>query len=131
MSVIKFLTLEQVIFLHENQIEEFGGLHGIKDEHLLQSAISQPLAGSGKEYFHKDIYEMASAYLFHLVKNHAFNDGNKRIAAIVTAVFLEINGHEVIADEDEFERLVLGASQGLLDKKFIANFFKENTRKKL
>lgn len=128
--MIKFLTLEQIILLHENQIEEFGGHHGVKDENLLQSAISQPQSGLGDEYFHKDLHEMAAAYLFHLVKNHAFNDGNKRIAALTSAVFLEINGLEVIADEDEFEKLVLDAAQSLVDKKSIAKFFKKNTRQK-
>jgi death-on-curing protein len=52
------------------------------------SALSQPETGSGDEYFHPTLYDMAAAYLFHLVKNHAFNDGNKRIAALSAAVFL-------------------------------------------
>jgi death on curing protein len=95
---IKFLTFNQVLKLHSLQIEEFGGLDGIKNESLLRSALAQPESGFGEEYFHKDIYEMAAAYLFHLVKNHAFNDGNKRIAAMTAAVFLQINGHLVIAE---------------------------------
>lgn len=74
----KFLTFDQVVALHELSINEFGGSHGVKDEGLLISALAQPESGSGGEYFHKEIFDMAAAYLFHLVKNHAFNDGNNR-----------------------------------------------------
>ena len=125
---IKFLTFNQVLKLHSLQIEEFGGLDGIKNEGLLRSALAQPESGFGEEYFHKNIYEMAAAYLLHLVKNHAFNDGNKRIAAVTAAVFLQINGHLVIADEDEFEQLVIAAASGKAPKEMIAEFFKRNTQ---
>jgi death-on-curing protein len=123
----KFLTFDQVVALHRLQIDEFGGAHGLKDEGLLNSALAQPEAGFGQEYFHKDIYEMAAAYLFHLVKNHAFNDGNKRIAALCSAVFLEVNGLTVTANEDEFEKLVLDAAQSFVNKEHIADFFRRNT----
>ncbi len=101
---LKFLTFDQFIALHQMQIDEFSGSPGVgvKDEGLLASALAQAESGFGDEYFHKDLFEMADAYLFHLVKNHAFNDGNKRIAAITAAVFLEVNGLQVIAKEDEF-----------------------------
>ncbi len=123
----KFLTCEQVIDLHKMQIDEFGGLRGVKDEGLLLSALAQPESGFGDQYFYKDLFEMAAAYLFHLVKNHAFHDGNKRIAALAAAVFLEINGLKVIADEDDFEKLVLDAAQSLVTKEQIAEFFRGNT----
>jgi death-on-curing protein len=123
----KFLTFDQVIALHKLQIDQFGGTHGVKDEGLLLSALGQPESGLGDEYFHKDLHGMAAAYLFHLVKNHAFHDGNKRIAALASAVFLEVNGLGVTADEDEFEKLVLDAAQSLKTKEQIAKFFMENT----
>ena len=123
----KFLTFEQVLALHKIQIEEFGGSHGVKDEGLLLSALAQPEAGFGEEYLHKDLHEMAAAYLFHLVKNHAFNDGNKRIAALVASVFLQVNGLKVVANEDEFEKLVMDAAQSLVTKEQIAEFFCKNT----
>ena len=123
----KFLSFEQVVALHQLQIDQFGGVHGVKDEGLLLSALGQPESGFDDQYFHKDLYEMAAAYLFHLVKNHEFNDGNKRIAALVSAVFLEVNGLTVTADEDEFEKLVLDAAQSLKTKNEIAEFFRKNT----
>lgn len=123
----KFLTSTQVISLHKDQIDQFGGSHGVKDLGLLLSALGQPESGFGDGYFHKDLYEMAAAYLFHLVKNHAFNDGNKRIAALTAAVFLQVNGLYVTADEAEFEKLVLDAAQSLVSKDEIAEFFRKNT----
>ena len=123
----KFLTFDQVLALQKMHIEEFGGLHGVKDEGLLASALAQVESGFGNEYFHKDLYEMAAAYLFHLVNNHAFTDGNKRIAAMTAVVFLEINGLNVVADEDEFEKLVMDAAQSLKTKEQIADFFRKNT----
>lgn len=123
----KFLTFEQVLALHKIQIEEFSGSHGVKDEGLLLSALAQPETSFGEEYLHKDLHEMAAAYLFHLVRNHAFNDGNKRIAALVASVFLQVNGLKVVADEDEFEKLVMDAAQSLVSKEQIAEFFRRNT----
>ena len=123
----KFLTVEQVQTLQRLQIEEFGGSHGVRDEGLLLSALAQPESGFGEQYFHKDLFEMAAAYLFHLVKNHAFHDGNKRIAALTAAVFLQVNGLKVTANEDEFEKLVLDAAQSLVTKEQIAHFFRTNT----
>lgn len=123
----KFLTLDQVIALHQLQIDQFGGSPGVKDEGLLLSALGQPESGFGDAYFHRDLFEMAAAYLFHLVKNHAFHDGNKRIAALTAAVFLEVNGLAVTANEDEFEKLVLDAAQSLVTKEQIADFFRRNT----
>ena len=123
----KFLSLAQILALHSLQIDEFGGSHGVNDEGLLLSALAQPEAEFGGQVFHKDLYEMAAAYLFHLVKNHAFNDGNKRIAALAAAVFLQVNGLYVTADEAAFESLVLDAAQSRADKVAIADFFRKNT----
>jgi death-on-curing protein len=110
------------------QIDSFGGAHGVKDEGLLRSALAMPESGIGEDFFHKDIHEMAAAYLFHLVQNHPFHDGNKRIAAIAASVFIEINGMEIFADEKEFEKLVMDAAQGLTTKSQIADFFRSNSK---
>ena len=128
MSVLpKFLTFKQILSLHILQINQFGGLHGVKDEKLLCSSLAQPESGFGEEYFCKDFYEMAAAYLFHLVKNHVFHDGNKRIAVLAAAVFLQVNGLMVVADEEEFEKIVLDAAQSLVAKSDLADFFRKNT----
>ena len=107
-----FLTLGEVIEIHRDQIERYGGGPGIRDLGLLQSALAMPAAGFGGRYLHTDLYEMAAAYLFHITKNHPFVDGNKRTGAVATLVFLSLNGVEVEAGEEEFERIVVGIAEG-------------------
>ena len=77
-----FLTEEQILHLHQLAIEKHGGSLGLRDSGLLKSALAMPESGFGGNYFHATIFEMAAAYLFHLVKNHPFVDGNKRIGLL-------------------------------------------------
>ena len=77
---------------------------------------------------HRDTFEMASAYLFHIVQNHPFVDGNKRTGAVAAVVFLALNGIALEADEDEFERTVRKVAEGRLDKEEIAMFLRNNSR---
>jgi len=122
-----FLELEEVIEIHSRMIELFGGESGIRDEGLLQSAIAQPSAGFGDEYFHKDLYEMAAAYVFHIVKNHPFIDGNKRVGWMAGIMFLEYNGIIVDPDAQVFhaEIMTLSVAEGKADKQMIAEFFRK------
>ena len=87
-----FLTLDELLTIHRDQIERYGGSEGIRDMDLLKSAIAMPAAGFGGCYVHADLCEMAAAYLFHIVRNHPFVDGNKRIGAALFLWFLEKNG---------------------------------------
>jgi death on curing protein len=125
----RFLTLDQTYAIHRNQSELYGGESGLRDMGLLQSALAMPSSGFGVEYFHKDLYEMAAAYLFHLVKNHPFVDGNKRIGFVASYIFLRLNGIVVTADNDDFEKLTLDVAQGKVEKPAIAAFFKNHSRK--
>ena len=111
-----FLGLDEVIEIHHDQIDRYGGPSGIRDIELLKSAISMPPATFGGEYLHKNLYEMAAAYLFHVVRNHPFLDGNKRTGAVAAVVFLIMNGIELQADEDSFEKLVRSVAEGKTDK---------------
>jgi death-on-curing protein len=122
-----FLGLDEVIEIHHDQIDRYGGPSGIRDIELLKSAISMPPATFGGEYLHKNLYEMAAAYLFHVVRNHPFLDGNKRTGAVAAVVFLIINGIELQADEESFEKLVRSVAEGKTDKAKIAEFFRNNT----
>ncbi|MBI4596134.1 MAG: type II toxin-antitoxin system death-on-curing family toxin [Candidatus Tectomicrobia bacterium] len=121
-----FLGLDEVIEIHDDQIKRYGGLPGVRDIDLLKSAIAMPPAGFGGEYLHTDVFEMASAYLFHIVRNHPFVDGNKRTGAVTSIVFLLMNGVELHADEDSFEKMVLSVAEGKIDKAAVAQFFKDN-----
>jgi death-on-curing protein len=123
-----FLTLGEVIDIHRDQIERYGGDPGLRDLYLLQSAMAMPAAGFGGRYLHTDLFEMAAAYLFHITQNHPFVDGNKRTGAVASLVFLSLNDNEIEADEEEFERIVLGVAQGKIDKASVAEFFRKNSR---
>ena len=102
-----FLTLSEVFEIHRDQIERYGGHPGIRDAGLLRSAVAVSQATMGGEYLHADLFEMPAAYLFHIVKNHPFADGNKRTGAVAALVFLELNGIEVTPNEDELVGIVL------------------------
>ena len=121
-----FLGLDEVIEIHNDQIKRYGGRAGIRELDLLKSAIATPAVSFGGDYLHTDIYEMAAAYLFHIVRNHPFIDGNKRTGAVASIVFLMMNGIELIADEETFAELVLSVAEGKIDKARITQFFRDN-----
>ena len=123
-----FLTLDEVLEIHEQQIERYGGSHGVRDAGALESAIAMPQASFDGEYLHPTIVTMAAANLFHVTQNHPFIDGNKRTGANAAITFLLLNNLEPIFSEDQLVELVLGMAQGRVDKKEIARFFAENCR---
>jgi death-on-curing protein len=113
--------------LHKTRIEEYGGSLGVRDVGLLQSALEMPRAMFGGQFLHEDLFEMAAAYLYHLVQNHAFIDGNKRVGLAAALSFLYINGFDVIADENELTELVLSVAEGKTDKTVISDFLRRNS----
>ena len=123
---IDFLTLDDVIAIYEDQIERYGGQAGIRDMNALLSAVAMPQATFDGKHLHADIFEMAAAYLFHLVQNHPFVDGNKRAGAVAALVFLDLNGVEVSIDDDRLVEFVLDVAQGRQNKHAIAAFLREH-----
>jgi death-on-curing protein len=123
---VLFLTLDDIIESHQNQIDTYGGSHGIRDIGLLESAIAQPEASFGGQYLHADIFEMAAAYLYHLVMNHPFVDGNKRVGLEAALIFLEINNENLKASDQELVDLVLKTTAGQVGKLEIAEFFRSH-----
>ncbi len=122
-----FLDLEEVLEIHHDQITRYGGTTGIRDLSLLQSALATPQAGVGNQYFHADLFEMAAAYLFHIVRNHPFVDGNKRTGVAAALVFLEMNGIEIRASDEVLVKTVLAVADGKLQKGPLAEFFRRHT----
>lgn len=120
-----FLSLAEVVAIHSDQIERYGGAPGVRDWGLLKSAVAMPAATFDGTYLHADLTSMAAAYLFHLVQNHAFVDGNKRVGAVAAAVFLALNDGNLVADEDEYAELVISVARGETSKSDIAEFFRE------
>jgi len=121
-----FLTVTDVLESHQSQIEIYGGSPGIRDRGLLESAIAQPQTTFGGQYLHADVFEMAAAYLYHLVMNHPFVDGNKRVGLEAALIFLEINDSGVDASDDELVNLVLETTSGEANKREIADFFRSH-----
>src|SRR4051812_24330219 len=119
-----FLTPEQVLSLHRRTIAAHGGDPGLRDPGLLDSALAQPMVLFAGEFLHRDFAEMAGAYLFHLAMNHAFVEGNKRIAAAASLTFLAMNGILLDIDEHQFEALVLAVASGERSKGQVTDFFR-------
>jgi len=123
-----FVSLDEVLALHADQISRYGGEAGVRDLALLTSALAVPQARFGGQWLHPTLHEMAAAYLFHLIRNHPFIDGNKRAGLVCAIAFLGLNGLELIADPDDLVELVLGVAEGRTDKAQVAVFLKANTR---
>ena len=123
-----FLTLDEVLAIHQDQIMRYGGTAGVRDLGLLQSALAQPCATFGGQFLHANLMEMAAAYLFHLVQNHPFTDGNKRVGLVATLVFLEFNGKEIDAPDADLETLVLSVAQGQANKTAISSFLQQHEK---
>lgn len=123
-----FLSVESAIAIHEESLRLFGGSAGVRDIGMLQSALAIPQSGFGNQYFHRDLFEMGAAYLFHIVKNHPFVDGNKRSGLVAALVFLEANGVEVEASNAAMSEMTLSVAEGKLDKPGIASFLRKHAR---
>lgn len=106
-----WIAREDCLAYHESLLERFGGLSGIRDESLLDSALNRPkhLLAYGKP----SIFQMAASYAHGIVKNHPFLDGNKRAGFIAAALFIETNGFQFRAPEEEavLETLSLAAGE--------------------
>lgn len=124
----KYLRIEQIIDYHDRLIEKYGGLHRIRDIGLLESALGMPKAAVFGQELHPTIYDKAAAYLFHIVKNHPFNDGNKRAGAFTACVFLSVNGVSVDFSDKKYEALVIEVAEGKADKEKIAKFFETSVK---
>jgi death-on-curing protein len=123
-----FLTLDEVLSLHAEQIRLFGGSSGIRDVGLLQSAMGSVEATFDGTFLHETIFAMAAAYLHGICRNHPFIDGNKRTALGAALTFLEMNNVEVDADEDAFYDLVMGVAEGRVSKASVTVFLEDHAR---
>ncbi len=119
-----FLTVDHVLWLQKQQLAQDGGLAGVRDWNLLESAAMQAMATFDGIFLHEDLFVMAAAYLFHLVKNHAFIDANKRAGLVAALLFLEINGL-VVADPDQIlYDTTIAVAEGKLGKAELAEVFR-------
>jgi death-on-curing protein len=117
-----FLKKDEVMELHARAIDAFGGSHGLRDEGALESAL---IAAENRHFYAEaDVIGCAAAYAYHLTQAHAFIDGNKRVAAVVAEIFLEVNGVTLDATEDQLYELYIGVADGRLSREEVEERFR-------
>ena len=121
----EFLTLDEVLELHQDQITHYGGDPGIRDPGLIDAAVAMPQQSFGGQFLHADLFEMAAAYAFHLAESQAFVDGNKRTGLAAAYAFLALNGYRLIETNDRIYQAMLAISRRDLDKAGLAAVFRD------
>lgn len=124
---MRYLTVEQVLFLHARLIEETGGSHGIRDIGLLESAVARPQATFGGEELYPDVFSKAAALMHSFISNHPFIDGNKRTGIAGAVLFLRANGFVLEASNPELETFALRVARRDLDVPGAARWLREHT----
>lgn len=109
------LSKEQILFMHKQLIDETGGLDGVRDEALLDSAINAPFQKFDGADLFPTVQQKAARLCFGIIKNHAFVDGNKRIGAHTMLVFLALNGIEIDYTQKELYQIILDIASGKLE----------------
>jgi death on curing protein len=122
----EFLEITDILEIHQILINRFGGMSGIRDEGLLESALSQPQATFFGELLHPTIHEQAAAYLYHIAKNHPFLDGNKRTAYGAMESFLRFNGYNLDLSDEQVYSMVMQVAQGEMSKEALASFLEQH-----
>lgn len=125
---MKFVSLEEVLLIHEKMLEIGGGREGMLDFTLLHSAIERPKAQFGGSYLYDSIFTMAAAMLHSLVKNHPFLDGNKRTAFFTTLRFLNKNGHDITATKKSIIPFMVGVDTENKNIEKIASWLQSHTK---
>ena len=125
MEPIRFLSVDDVLAIQENTIAHEGGLAGVRDPGLLESAVLMPQQQFGGQYLHDGLAAMAAAYLFHIAQNHAFHDGNKHAAALAALVFLDANGVESLPEPDPLEEMTMRVAASVSGKEELTEWMRQ------
>ena len=124
---LRFLSLAEALAMHQDQIVRYGGEAGVRELDLLKSALAMPAATCGGVFLHTDLFEMAAAYLFHLVQHHPFVEDNKRVGAVSAVVFLALNGYDFDAPTGALHDFVLALASGEKTKAESALFLRKHS----
>lgn len=117
-----------VVALHDEQLAEHGGGAGLRDEGLLDSALARPR--NLLAYGTPDVIDLAAAYAYGIAKNHPFVDGNKRTAAVVMELFLDLNGCALKADDGSLVTTILSLADGSLSEAALAQWLHANSKRR-
>ena len=127
--MLKYLSEEDILLIHNRVIDRVGGLHGIRDRNAIQSVTGQPRqAVFGKELY-ATLFLKAAVYARNIIAHHTFLDGNKRTGVTTASVFLSENGHTIVAKEGEFYSLALHIAEDKWDYEEIAKWFESRATK--
>ena len=122
---MRFFSLEEILALHQLNIERFGGSPGLRDQGALESAVN---AAENRAYYENaDEIQCAATYGFHLCQAHAFVDGNKRIAAVACEGFLRLNGFDLQASNDELIETFLNIASSEMSRDQLEEFLRKST----
>jgi death on curing protein len=122
-----WLTYDQVIAIHSRQLRRFGGAAGLRDDGLLRSALDRPL--NKWQYEQASLAALAASYAYGLAKNHAFVDGNKRIAFMTMVTFLRKNGVKFAPDQAQATKIILALAAGEVSEEALARWIGDNLPK--
>lgn len=124
-----FLTLEQILAIHDDQIERYGGSHGIRDIGLLESAVFRPQSTFDGEELYPNTFEKAAVLLHSLLLNHVFMDGNKRTSIVSILVFLELNGYLFTISQKRLVKLAQDVENKKMNLESLIKFFSKHSKK--
>jgi death-on-curing protein len=124
---IRYIPEELVLTIHADLLQRYGGQPGLRDRGLLESALAQPRMTVGGKEVHKTLFEKTAAYGYHICNNHPFIDGNKRVAFVLMDVFLQKNGWEITAAEEDAYSMMMSLASGNLSKVQLASWLKEHS----
>lgn len=125
----RFLTVAEVLDLHARQLARYGGGVGLRDRALLESAVAQPRASFGGQFAHETLPAMAAAYLFHIVANHPFVDGNKRAGLLSALTFLALNGIKLTDGSEALYTLTMDVAAGRCAKEEVIRRLADRCRR--
>lgn len=127
---MKYLTTEEVLFIHDQAVKRFGGSFGVRDIGLLESALARQQASFGRNDLYTTTFDKAAALMHSLLKNHPFVDGNKRTSLSVTALFLTINGYRLVNSGKEAIAFVMQVENNSLSPEEISSWLTKHTKGK-
>jgi death-on-curing protein len=126
---MNYLTAEDILVIHSEVIDRTGGMHGVRDIHLLMSIAEKPKARFGGKELYKGVFKKAAVYFESIVQYHVFTDGNKRTGISSAARFLFLNKYDLIATNEEVEDFVIKIVTEKLDLEAISSWLKKRSRK--
>lgn len=129
MQDIIYLTLEQVLLIHEDQVVRYGGSSGLRNLPLLESAIFRPQSSFGGDDLYRTVFHKAAALMHSIILNHAFVDGNKRTGTASMLVFLELNGYRLYVSQKSLEEAAVKVESKKWDIEQIFSWLRKNSKR--